>query len=104
MKILFVIVVKNMLVKYNLNRLEVILKNKFPEFNPELYYSRRKKLVHMAVDKCIYEYRRYRQLLDEISEFFQRHFRRDFIFYLPIRLVPTIKWKFDYVIYRKRQY
>ena len=60
MKILSIIVVKSMLVKYNLNRLEVILKNKFPEINPELYYSRRKKLVHMAVDRCIYEYRNYK--------------------------------------------
>ena len=93
-----------MLVKYYLNRLEVILKNKFPEINPELYYSRRKKLVHMAVDRCIYEYRNYKNLLDEIGEFFHRHFRRDFTFYRPIRLVPTIKWKFDYVIFRKRQY
>ena len=48
-----------MLVKYNVNRLETILKNKFPEINPELYYSRRKKLVHMAVDRCIYEYKNY---------------------------------------------
>ena len=92
-----------MLVKYNLNRLEVILKNNFPEINPELYYSRRKRLIHMALDKCIYEYQRYRQLLDEINEFF-RNFRRNFIFHQPIRLVPTIKWKFDYVIFRKRQY
>ena len=93
-----------MLVKYNLNRLEVILKNKFPEINPELYYSRRKRLIHMALDKCIYEYLRYRELLDEVNEFFQRNFRQDFIFYRAIRLVPTIKWKFDYVIFRKRQY
>ena len=93
-----------MLVKYNLNRLEVILKNKFPEINPELYYSRRKKLIHIALDKCIYEYRHYKHMLDEISEFYERHFRRDFIFCRPIRLVPTIKWKFDYVIFRKRQY
>ena len=55
MKISLIIVVKNMLVKYNLNRLETILKNKFPEVNPELYYSRRKKLFHMAIEKCIYE-------------------------------------------------
>ena len=104
MKISLVIVVENMLVKYNVNRLETILKNKFPEINPELYYSRRKKLVHMVVDKCIYEYRNYKKLLDEISEFFYRHFRRDFILHQPIRLVPTIKWKFDYVIFRKRSY
>ena len=104
MKNLLIIVAKNMLVKCNLNRLETILKNKFPEINPELYYSRRKKLVHMAIDKCIYEYQNYVKLLDEISEFYNRHFRRDFTFYRPIRLVPTIKWKFDYVVFRKRRY
>ena len=47
MKILSIIVAKSMLVKYNLNRLEVILKNKFPEINPELYYSRRKKFFYI---------------------------------------------------------
>ena len=104
MKNLLIIVAKNMLVKYNLNRLETILKNKFPEINPELYYSRRKKLVHMAIDKCIYEYQNYVKLLDEISELYNRHFRTDFTFYRPIRLVPTIKWKFDYVVFRKRRY
>ena len=90
-----------MLVKYNVNRLETILRNKFPEINPELYYSRRKKLVHMAVDRCIYEYKTMR-LLDEITEFFFRHFRREFTLNKPIRLVSTIKWKFDYVRFRKR--
>ena len=93
-----------MLVKYNVNRLEIISRNKFPEINPELYYSRRKKLVHMAVDRCIYEYKNYKRLLDEISEFFYRHFRRKFTLNKPIWLVPTIKWKFDYVIFRKRTY
>ena len=80
MKISLVIVVENMLVKYNVNRLETILKNKFPEINPELYYSRRKKLVHMAVDKCIYEYRNYRKPLDEISKFFVDTFEENLFF------------------------
>ena len=102
MKTLLPIVVKNMLVKYNVNRLETILRNKFPEINAELYYSRRKKLVHLAVDRCIYEYKNHRTLLDEISEFFYKYFRREFTFERPIRLVPTIKWEFDYVIFRKR--
>ena len=45
MKILLLIVAKNMLVKYNVNRLETILKNKFLEIGVDIYYSRRKKLV-----------------------------------------------------------
>ena len=95
------IVVKNMLVKYNDNSFETILRDKFPEINAELYYSRRKKLVHLAVDRCIYEYKNYRKLLDEIKGFFYKYSRREFTLD-PIRLVPTIKWKFDYVIFRKR--
>ena len=95
MKTLLAIVVKNMLVKYNVNRLETILRDKFPEINAELYYSRRKKLVHLAVDRCIYEYKNHRKLLDEIRSFFYKHFRREFTLDRPIRLVPTIKWKFD---------
>ena len=102
MKILLIIVAKNMLVKYNVNRLETILKNKFPEIGVDIYYSRRKKLVHMAIEKCIYECRNYRAVLDEISEFYYKYFRREFTLERPIRLVPTIKWKFDYVIFRKQ--
>ena len=64
MKTLLPIVVKNMLVKYNVNRLETILRNKFPEINAELYYPRRKKLVHLAVDRCIYEYKNHRNKME----------------------------------------
>ena len=62
MKTLLAIVVKNMLVKYNVNRLQPILRDKFPEINAELNYSRRKKLVHLAVGRCIYEYKNHRKL------------------------------------------
>ena len=64
MKTLLPIVVKNMLVKYNVNRLETILRNKFPEINAELYYSTRKKLVHLAVDRCIYQYKNHRNKME----------------------------------------
>ena len=42
-----------MQVKFYINRLESILKQKYPEMNAEIYYSRRKKLVHLALDKSI---------------------------------------------------
>ena len=89
-----------MLVKFYINRLETMLKQKYPEIKPEIYYSRRKKLVHLALDKSIDQYRNYTDFLKEIESFFERHFKNEFELCKPIK-VNTIKWKFDYVIFRK---
>ena len=91
-----------MLVKFHINRLETILKQKYPEINPEIYYSRRKKLIHLALDKTIDQYENYIDFLNEIASFFERHFKSEFEFCKPIKIINTIKWKFDYVIFRKR--
>ena len=90
-----------MLVKYHINCLETILKRKYPEMNPEIYCSRRKKLVHLALDKSIDQYQNYVGFLKEIESFFYRHFKDEFDLCNPIKIVNTIKWKFDYVIFRK---
>ena len=91
-----------MLVKFHINRLETILKQKYPEINLEIYYSRRKKLIHLALDKTIDQYQNYIDFLNEIESFFERHFKSEFEFCKPIKIINTIKWKFDYVIFRKR--
>ena len=91
-----------MLVKFYINRLETILKQKYPEIVQEIYYSRRKKLVHLGLDKSIDQYTNYLDFLNEIESFFERHFKNDFEFCKPIKIVHSIKWKFDYVIFRKR--
>ena len=69
--------------------------------NPEIYYSPRKKLVHLALDKSIDQYQNYVGFLKEIESFFNRHFKDEFDFCIPIKIVNTIKWKFAYVIFRK---
>ena len=91
-----------MLVKFYINRLETILKQKYPEINLEIYYSRRKKLVHLALDKSLDQYSNCFDFLDEIESFYERYFKKEFEFTRPIKLVNTIKWKFDYIIFRKR--
>ena len=93
---------RNMQVKFYINRLESILKQKYPEMNAEIYYSRRKKLVHLALDKSIEQFRNYNDFLNEIEAFFEIYFKKEFEFCKPIRIIHTIKWKFDYVIFRKR--
>ena len=91
-----------MQVKYYINRLETKLKQTCPQMNAEFYYSHRKKLVHLALNKSIEEYPNYKDFLKEIESFFEKYFRKEFQFYKPIRIIHTIKWKFDYVIFRKR--
>ena len=84
-----------MQVKYYINRLESILKQKYPKMNAEIYYSRRKKLVHLVLDKSIEQFRNYNDFLNEIEEFFERYFKKEFKFCKPIKIIHTIKWKFD---------
>ena len=95
-------VIENTLLKFYTNRLETILKKKYPEMNPEIYCSRRKKLVHLALEKSVYQYENYLDFLKEIESFFNRHFKNEFDLCKPIKVINTIKWKFDYVIFRKR--
>ena len=91
-----------MQIKFYINRLESTLKRKYPEIPIEIYYSRRRKLVHLALDKSIEQYQAYNDLLKEIERFYERYFGKDFEFCKPIRIIHTIKWKFDYVIFKKR--
>ena len=91
-----------MQVKYYINHLETKLKQTYPEMKAEFCHSRRKKLVHLALNKSIEGYLNYQDFLKEIETFFERYFKKDFEFCKPIRIIHTIKWKFDYVIFRKR--
>ena len=85
-----------MQIKFYLNRLEYTLKRLFPEIPAEIYYSRRRKLVHFAFDKPVYEYLRHKEFLKEVDMFYERHFKGDFQRLKPIKVIHTIKWKFDY--------
>ena len=96
------IAIKNMQVKYLINRLETILKEKYPEMTPEIYYLRRKKLLHLTLEKSIDQYPNYLMFLKDIESFFNKNFKNEFEFCRSIKIVHTIKWKFDYIKFRKR--
>ena len=85
------IAIKNMQVKYLINRLETILKEKYPEMTPEIYYSRQKKLVHLGLEKSTDQYPNYLMFLKDIESFFNRNFKNEFEFCRPIKIVNTIK-------------
>ena len=84
--------------------LELKLKKKFPEIPlEEIYYSKRRKYIHFAFEKIIYDFERKNEFLKEIEKFCEEKLKKDFIIFKPMKLINTIKWKSDYVVFRKRK-
>ena len=93
-----------MKIKFSCSKLENHLKKKFPEIPLEgIYYSRRRKYIHFAFEKIIYEFERKNEFLKEVENFYENNLRKDFILIKPMKLINTIKWKCDYVVFRKRK-
>ena len=93
-----------MKIKYLCSKLEFNLKQKFPEIPlEEIYYSRRRKYIHFAFEKVIYNFERKNEFLKEVENFYENNLRKDFILIKPMKLINTIKWKRDYVVFRKRK-
>lgn len=84
--------------------LELKLKKKFPEIPlEEIYYSKRRKYIHFAFEKIIYDFERKNEFLKEIEKFYEEKLKKDFIIFKPMKLINTIKWKSDYVVFGKRK-
>ena len=84
--------------------MEKIFKEKFPEIPiTEVYYSKRRKDIHFAFEDRLSNYERKKEFLEEVEKFFSEHLKKDFEFLSPMRIIHTIKWKFDYIVFRKRK-
>ena len=93
-----------MKVKYICMKMEKILQEKFSEISlTEVYYSRRRKHIHFAFDDRLYNYERKKEFLEEIEKFYNEYLKEDFELLTPMRVIHTIKWKFDYIVFRKRK-
>ena len=93
-----------MKVKYLCSKLEYILKDKFPEIPiVEVYFSRRRRYIHFAFEIPTSKFERKNEFLREVEKFYNQNLKTDFIMLKPARLINTIKWKFDYVFFRKRK-
>ena len=91
--------VKNICIK-----LERILKEEFPEIPiTEVYYSRRRKHIHIAFEDRLFNFERKKDFLQEIKNFYSEYLKNDFELLNPMKVIHTIKWKFDYIVFRKRK-
>ena len=93
-----------MKIKAICNKMEIILKEKFPDINlKEVYYSRRRKHIHFAFDDRLFNFERRKEFLEEVEKLFESYLKKDFELLNPMKIIHTIKWKFDYIVFRKRK-
>lgn len=84
--------------------MERIFKEKFPEIPiTEIYYSKRRKHIHFAFEDRLSNYERKKEFLEEIKKFYDENLEKDFECLTPMKIINTIKWKFDYIAFRKRK-
>ena len=57
----------------------------------------------MAFEKTIFDFKRKREFFEEVENFYNEYLAKDFEMLKPIKIINTIKWKFDYLAFRKRR-
>ena len=93
-----------MTVKFLCSKLENKLKKEFPEVMlTEIYFSRRRNYIHMAFEKTIFDFKRKREFFREVEKFYNEYLKKEFEMLKPMKIINTIKWKFDYIAFRKRR-
>ena len=91
------------MLRYHINKLERILNEKYPKLNVSLYISKRTKIVHLGLDKALHDFEDYLHVIKDIKNFFLRNIEKYDYDFLKPQLVNSIKWKFDYIIFRKKR-
>ena len=86
-----------------IQKLQMIISKKYPEFRPKFYINRRNKLIHVGMDKSIFDFNNYRLFLWDCEWFLQKLLPNDikFEFYRIPTLINCTKWKFDYICARR---
>ena len=88
--------------KKTVARMEREFKVKFPELNAAFYISKRNIYIHVVLDRCIFSYDNYAKIIAQINIFFSQKFGAKFIVNF-LQLIHTTKWKYDYIICRKKK-
>ena len=85
-----------------LRKLQDMLKEKYPHIPFEFYLLKRKNNVHFGLEKSLFCYDQYSDAINDIQDFFKRYDTNNFFLFVKPNLIRTIKWKYDYIIFRGR--
>ena len=89
--------------KYYINKLERILIEKYPNIKADFYISKRTKIIHLGVEKALHKFDNYSNFLKDMKKFYIRNIQKfDYEYVEPPQLINSVKWKFDYIIFRKK--
>ena len=91
-----------MSIKKLVKQLEKHIDSKFPENEAKFYSNCRNMYIHMELDKSLFFYENYKQVLQEVESFLNEHLKNKFIYLFPPKLIHSTKWKHDYIICRKK--
>ena len=80
--------------------LEKHMNSLYRNLNIRFYVSRKQKYVHMGVDQPLFTLKDNDKIIAEIRDFTYDELDERFTFCFP-QLVNTVKWKFDYIIFKK---
>ena len=91
-----------MSIKKLILQLEKFFKQKFHDLDAGFYVSKRNMCVHMGLEKSIFSYSNYKEIIEGYNIFFDEHLSNKFIVTKP-QLIHTAKWKFNYRISWKKK-
>ena len=79
------------------------MNEKYLHIDSKFYCSCRKKFVHFGIERSIQQCYDYLKFIEDIELFFLRNFKNsDFELCMPPQLVDTVKWKYGYIVFKKR--
>ena len=87
-----------------IKKLESYMDKKYPEFRGKFYINRRNCLIHVGMDRALFEHPKYRIYLWDCEKFIKDNLKfYSFEFFAVPTLINCTKWKFDYIIARKEE-
>ena len=87
-----------------IKKLDSRMDKKYPEFRGKFYINRRNKLIHVGLDRPIFDHLKYRLYLWDCEKFVKDNLKTCiFEFFRVPTLINSTKWKFDYIIARKEE-
>ena len=86
-----------------IQKLQSVMDKKYPEYRAKFYINRRNKLIHIGMDKAIFDYNNFRLYLWDCEWTIEKILGKDikFEFFRVPTLINCTKWKFDYIIARR---
>ena len=91
-----------MLINKHVRILEKHMSSLFPNLKINFYVSRRSKYIHMRLDFALFTLKDHDRIISEIKDFVFDELNERFNFCFP-QLVPTVKWKYNYIVFKKRK-